>query len=342
MQRLGRLSSEPIVQSLAKEDPELEFLCPFLKALYLLEVDDCRSFDAAAALRTCWFIDDSMIFREKEWKPGEIVEGREIVKHSTLVFAGGESFLLGFDSVAEFLFCSRDRDLIVASTAAKLLRRKSEADAFANPRHLCLWLESKSERPIGYPEGEDEPLCLISHRLTSINEIAVHGPTMSCGYHETTIDDFGDGWETFSRPEELCWLHALNAELAGGLGIGSASQAQNNRPSHSHPNHPSWLSEVIDIEATWLDAEQLQESYSCGRRIRIKDAPIRLALGCGEDWTPKTYAEEEESCDPCGKRYPLVHPPILNIEIHPDAGSFPDAVEKLRPYLLRLAEIAEL
>ncbi len=337
----GRLSSEPTLQTLAAEDPKLEFLCPLAKALYLLEINECKSRDALSALESIWLIDDSLIFKGEGWEVDDNVEGREIVTHSIGVMASGKKIRLEFTSEADLLFCSDEyKNLITADTAAALIRDKSEIDAFENPGHLITWLASKTEAPIGYPEGEDEPLCGISHRLTSINGIDVNGPSMNCGYHETTVDGISDEWESHSRPEELCWLHALDAELADQLGIGATSPHKQDRSSSRHENHPIWLAEGIDNEAAWLDAERLQKSYSAGCRLRIKEAPIRLALGCGEDWTPKTQTEEEESCDPSTRVYPLVHPPILSIDINPDSERLPDEAERLHPYLLKLAEIA--
>jgi hypothetical protein len=337
----GQLSSELTLQTLAAEDPKLEFLCPLAKALYLLEINQCKSRDAILALESIWLIDDSLIFKGERWAADDNVEGREIVAHSIGVMASGEMIRLEFVSEADLLFCSDEyKNLITADTVAAFLRDKSEIDAFANPGHLITWLASKTEAPIGYPEGEDEPLCGISHHLASINGIDVNGPTMNCGYHETTVDGISDEWEWHSRPEKLCWLHALDAELADQLGIGATSPYKQGRSSSRHENHPIWLAEGIDIEAAWLDAEQLQKSYSTGCRLRIKEAPIRLALGCGEDWTPKTQTEEEESCDPSQRVYPLVHPPILSIDISPDSQSLPDEAGRLHPYLLKLAEIA--
>lgn len=91
--------------------------------------------------------------------------------------------------------------------------RKSEANAFADPSLLVTWLANKTEKPIGYPEGEDEPLCHISHRLTTINGIEVHGPTMHCGYHETTIEGLSDDWSKYEDLEELSWITALTPSL---------------------------------------------------------------------------------------------------------------------------------
>ena len=334
-------SGDPKLEKLATEVPKLDFLCPLAKALYLLEINECRSSDAASALESCWMIDDSLIFRDKDWQPDDNIEGREIVRHSIEVIAAGEKICLGFTSEADLLFCSDEyKSLITAGTLAAFLNDRSEPDAFATPGHLITWLASSMGAPIAYPEGEDEPLCGISHRLTSINGIEVNGPTMNCGYHETTVDDFSDEWEGHLRPEELCWLHALDAELAEKLGIGATSQQKKVQSSSRQSNHPTWLTEDIDIETTWLDAEQLQKSYSAGCRIRIKEAPIRLALGCGEDWTPEIQTEEEASCDPSGRFYPLAHPPILSIDIDPDSERIPDDFERLRPYLLELAKIA--
>jgi len=336
-----QLSADPELQKLAKEDPKLDFLCPLAKALYLLEINECRSSDVVSALESCWIIDDSLILRDKDWQPDDNIEGREIVKHSIEVIAAGEKICLGFTSEADLLFCSDEyKSLITAGTVAAFLNGRSEPDAFTSPDHLITWLASKVEAPIAYPEGEDEPLCGISHRLTSINEIEVNGPTMNCGYHETTVDDFSDEWEGHARAEELCWLHALDAELAGKLGIGTASQQKRGQCSSSQANHPTWLTEDIDIETTWLNAEQLQKSYSAGCRIRIKEAPVHLALGCGKDWTPKTQTEEEALCSTADRHYPLTHPPILSIDIDPDSELFPDEIKTLRPYLLQLAEIA--
>jgi len=311
------------------------------KALYLLEISECKPRDAIFALESIWIVDNSLIFNDDGWEVGDNVEGLEIVAHSIGVMASGKKIRLEFTSEADLLFCSDEyKNLITADTVAALLRDKSEIDTFANPGHLITWLASKAEAPIGHPEGEDDPLCGISHRLASINGIDVNGPTMNCGYYETTVDDISDEWKRHSRPDELCWIHALNAELADQLGIGPTSPDKQGRSSSRHENHPIWLAEGIDIEAAWLDAEQLQKSYSTGCRLRIKEAPIRLALGCGEDWTPKTQTEEEESCDPSKRVYPLVHPPILSIDINPDSERLPDEAERLHPYLLKLAEIA--
>lgn len=337
----GRIHRHPIVQSLGEKDPDLNFLCPLARALLLLENNNCTPHDALSALETCWLIDDSLIFKEKGWQPYDNVEGKEFVRYTIQAFAAGRCFELGFDSEAALLFCSDEyKSLITADTAASLLTRKSEANAFADPNLLLTWLASKTKKPIGYPEGEDEPLCGISHRLTTINGIEVHGPTMHCGYHETTIEGLSDDWSEYEDLEELSWITALTPELARKIGIGLAQGSDVSTSLPLATKHPSWLSGEIDVNSTWLTAEQLQEGYSRGRRVRVEDAPIRLALGCGQDWTPTTDREDEEACDPEGVDYPLAHPPVLTFDINPASESFTDAFEEYRPYLLRLAEIA--
>lgn len=337
----GRIHRHPTVQSLGEKDPELSFLCPLARALLLLESNNCTPHDALSALETCWLIDDSLIFKEKGWQPYDNVEGKEFVRYTIQAFAAGRCFELGFDSEATLHFCSDEyKCLIVADTAAHLLTRKSEANAFTEPKLLLTWLASKTQKPIGYPEGEDEPLCGISHRLTTINGIKVNGPTMHCGGHETWLEGVSNDWSEYEDLEELSWITALTPELAKKIGIGSAQDSSVCASFPPAAKQPFWLSSEIDVNSTWLTAEQLQEGYSRGRRVRVEDAPIRLALGCGEEWTPTTDREDEEACDTEGVDYPLAHPPVLTFDINPASERFTDAIEEYRPYLLTLADIA--
>lgn len=99
----GRIHRHPTVQSLGEKDPELSFLCPLARALLLLESNNCTPHNALSALETCWLIDDSLIFKEKDWQPYDNVEGKEFVRYAIQAFAAGRYFELGFDSEATLL-----------------------------------------------------------------------------------------------------------------------------------------------------------------------------------------------------------------------------------------------
>ena len=100
------------------------------------------------------------------------------------------------------------------------------------------------------------------------------------------------------------------------------------------------LRKIIDIEAPWLGAQQPQQSFSTGCRIRIKEAPVHFALGCGEDWTLITLTEEQALCATSERHYHVTHHPILSNDIDPDLELFPDEIKTLPPYLLELVEAA--
>lgn len=333
-----------LIKKLAQQDPDLEFLCPLSRALYLLKDNSCRPHEARDALHNCWLIDESAIRKEDTWEQGDNIEAREAVEHSIQAHLGGEIFTIGFSSEADFLFCSEEyKQLFTCANLLEIFSKPCFVDAFNNPARIADLFASRLEHPIGRPEGEDEPLCGINHQLTSINGYTVEGPRMYNGYHDVEIEDFSASWDGHLKPECLNWLHAVNEQLAIRLGLSKSTTPESNKDLESVKpfSRPSWLREDIDIESAWIDSETLCESYLRGDRLREPNAPYFFALGSGEDWSPTISSEDEEGGDTPTNSFPLTHPPVLRIEISPESKTFPGLVERLRPYLLRLAEIAD-
>jgi len=126
------------------------------------------------------------------------------------------------------------------------------------------------------------------------------------------------------------------------LGLSTASAAPGSPESNTPPPYPSWVAQDDDAEACWLTADQLQESYALGRRLRIGECPIRLELGCGLDWDPRHDSEQfpEEELEAGVVAFPDGHRPLISIALDPEAGSAPDELRRLRSYLEKLAEAA--
>ena len=337
-------SEGDLVANLAQQDPDLDFLCPLSRALYLLNENSCRPYEARDALDNCWLIDESAIHKKDKWEQGDNVEAREAVEHSIQVHLGGEIFTIGFSSEAYLHFCSDEyKQLFTFANLLKILSKPCFIDALNNPARLADLIASRVEPPAGRPEEEDEPLCVINHQLVSINGYAVEGPRMYNGSHDVEIEDFSASWDKHLKPECLNWLHAVNERLAIRLGLSKSTTDESKKEVESTKpfSKPSWLREDIDIERSWIDAETLSESYSRGKRFRTRNAPYFLALGSGEDWFPAISSEDEETGDMSTNGFPSTHPPILKIEIFPESKEFPDVVERLRHCLLQLAEIAD-
>ena len=334
---------EDLIMKLAQQDPELDFLCPLSRALYLLKNNSCEQHEAKDALQNCWLIDESDIHKEDTWEQGDNIEAKEVVEHSIQAHLGGEIYMIRFLSEADLLFCSDEyRHLLTEVNLLDILTKPHLADAFNNPARLSALIASHVKPPIGRPEGEDEPLCEISHQLVSINGYAVEGPKMYSGYHHVEIEDFNTLWDKHLRPDYLNWLHALNEQLAIKLGLNKSTTTESNKGFKTTKPSPKpyWLRDDIDVEGSWIDSETISKSYSCGQRLCAHNAPYFIALGSGEDWFPAIYSEDEEIANTSTNDFPLTHPPMLKIEIFPKSKEFPEAFERLRPYLLRLAEIA--
>lgn len=339
----GQASKGDLVTNLAQQDPDLNFFCPLSLAFYLLNENSCTPYEASDALESCWLIDESAIHKEDTWEQGDNIEATEVVEHSIQAHLGGNIFTIGFLSEANLLFCpDQHKQLFTYDKLFTIFSKPCFSEALNNPARLADLIASRVKPPIGLPEGEDEPLCGINHQLVSINGSTVEGPKMYNGYHDVEIEDFSTSWDGHLKPECLNWLHAVNEQLAIKLGLSKSTTTDSKKnPESTKPfSWPSWLREDLDIESAWIDAETLSESYSRGNRLRDPKAPYYLALGSGEEWFPGICDEDEEICDASTIRFPSSHPPILKIEISPESKKFPVAVERLRPYLLQLAEIA--
>lgn len=339
------ISTHPLVSALAERDPLLHFLCPLARALVRLESGSCDATEAEAALATCWLVDDSAIHRPEDWQPGDNLEVVETVEHQIDAAFQGHPIALTFHSEADLLYCSEEfKSHITAATAADLLAEQGDLQALATPEALFGWLAGHVSDPVARPEGEDEPLCGIRYQLRAIGGLVVDGPVLVNGYHEVSLEELNEDYQQRPDSEAFCWLHALDAVQAQQLGLASAQPSAYGGvdDGESLPAYPAWVPLDADLEECWINAEQLQESYAQGRRLRTGTSPIRLELGSGLDWDPRHDSEPfpDEEMEEGSLIFPDGHRPLLVIPIDPDGGDQPENLVGIYPYLVRLAELA--
>lgn len=288
-------------------------------------------------------MDDSAINRPEDWEAGDNLEVVETVEHRINAVFQGVMISLTFRSEADLLYCSEEyKDHIIAATAADLLIQKDGLALLKTPNALVDWLIKQAGDPVGEPEGEDEPLCSIRYQLVGIGSVDVAGPALVNGYHEISLEDLNEGYQQRPDDEVFCWLHALTSSQAELLGIATASAAPGSPESDTPPPYPSWVSQDDDEEGCWLTADQLQESYALGRRLRNGERPIHLELGCGLDWDPRHDSEQfpDEEIDKGSLVFPDGHRPLLFIALDQEVNVVSNEMERLSPYLVKLAAVA--
>lgn len=336
------IASHPYVTTLGEQDPELRFLCPLARALVLLDRGDCDAVAAEAALATCWLVDDSAINRPEDWEPGDNLEVVERVEHRMNADFQGLTIPLTFCSEADLLYCSEEyKDHVTAATTAELLAEQGDLSLIYSTDALAEWVMEQAGDPAGQPEGEDEPLCSIRYKLVRIAGLEVDGPILENGYHEVSLENLNEEYQQRPDDKAFCWLHTLDASQAERLGLVSSGSTADSDEGNT-TLYPAWVSPGSDAEACWITAEQLQESYAQGRRLRQGDNPLHLELGCGLDWDPRHDSEQfpDEDLEEGSMVYPDGHRPLLSIALDAEAGAVPDELKRLSPYLLKLAETA--
>ena len=330
------------VEELALEDPELRFLSPLLRALYKLTQLSCQPEDAIRALETCWILDDSAVRKPDDWQPWDNVEAVECVEHTIKSRFRGKTIELVLHSEADLLFCSEEyKSLITAASVADLLLDTSDIKTLLLPKELEHWLQQKVEPPLGQAEGEDEPLCVITHQLVSVGGIRVDGPKLIDGYHEISVENCKDNWPQHSKRKAFCWLQALSFLQADQLGIATPDITPGAAESEAETAEPSWGPGMVIPKSAWINANKLQKSYSRGKRLRSSGHPLRLALGCGESWDPRSSCDEDlENETDQSAIFSADHPPVITIDIRANADEKQDVITNLFPYLKQLATLA--
>lgn len=248
-----------------------------------------------------------------------------------------------FLSEADLLYCSEEfKAHITAATAADLLAQQGDLAFLSTPVDLIVWLTEQAGDPVAQPEGEDEPLCTICYQLCGIGGFAVTGPMLVNGYHEITLEDLNENYQKRPDDQAFCWLHALDASQAEQLGVAAAETPIDSCARDTEPVYPSWVSSDADPETCWISAEQLQESYAQGRRLKQTEHSIRIELGCGLDWDPRHDSEQfpDEEIEEGSLVFPDGHRPLLSIALVQKVNAVPIEMERLMPYLVKLAAVA--
>ena len=157
------------------------------------------------------------------------------------------------------------------------------------------------------------------------------------------MEDLNEDYEQRPDDEAFCWLHALDASQAERLGIASSESTADSDEGDTPPPYPAWVSPEADAEACWITAEQLQESYARGRRLRQGGNAIRFELGCGLDWDPRHDSEQfpEEEVEQKSLVFPDGHRPLLQLSLAPDSEHGSKQLEEILRALSTLASIAK-
>lgn len=340
------LSNEEI-KRLAIESPNLDFLCPLARAIYLIESDRIQELDAKEALLSCALIDYTYSGYPDSEDQAIVTE---VVSHYIRKDFLGTEIELTFESIGEMTYYTGfwSEHLRTTWGTEWPLGQLDSPDQFITEIFRRLDKNAAYPHPSAYPTDNGDFLGSLSYELTEINGIQVHGPTY-------TYCNGEDDWESLSKQYkqrfpltrsdhegQMCWLHYLEPEQADRLGI-SRTNSGSDLPNKEYP---AWLPSDIEpsiLEATWISPDELQESYTKGTLQIPKSRTALLALGCGSEWSPDIEPEEGEEDDEEESASPFapLNPPLMEIEINRDDDALPQELSILKPYLLLLGKLTK-
>lgn len=338
-----------LVALLELEQPGLEFLCPLARAIYWVETNRQGRIDANEILGSLWVVDESEARGTGEY--GEYADVTEMVHHSMPVRCGATEVKLGFESSSKMVYHGEFWPKWVRCACVTDLSSDSSFD------HYCLieeWFAKFDEKtsdareqrsPQGYPTDSGEFIGTCRYTLTSINGIAVEGPTFSDTYHEQEWEglheNYPQHWDDDGDEEDssFCWLHYLSREQAEQIGIASKGE----EALGPDEDYPEWVSKklITQGEGLWIDSDQIQSSYSEGIVIVEPSMQAWLAVGCGPEWDPNNHPDDQVNPeDGEWEQYPGDAGPLLRIEISRDEEVLPPELAALLPYIEKLHSLS--
>ena len=345
-----KAGSNELIALLELEKPCLEFLCPMARAIYWMETNCEGRIDANEVLGSLWLVDDSEARGTGLY--GEYADVTETVHHLIPVRCGATEVKLSFESSSEMvhygeLWPEWVRCACVPDVTPDLI---SDHCRLIDQWFVKLDREASDTQvrrtPNGYPTDSGEFIGTCCYTLTSINGIAVEGPTYSDTYHEQKWEglheNYPQRWDDDGDEEGscFCWLHYLSREQAEQIGIA----AKGKEALGPDEDYPEWVPKTLitQWDGLWIDSDQIQSSYSEGTVIVKPSTEAWLAVGCGPEWDPNYHPDDQtDPKDGEWEQYPSNAGPVIRIEINRNARHLPSDLERLLPYIIKLYSLAQ-
>ena len=340
----------PVVALLELEQPDLGFLCPLARAIYLLESKRPQRVDAIEALDSCFLIDDSMSGNCLELSD-ESACVEEQVSHAIKQEFNQKEIALGFMSVGDMYFYQGfwDDYLRSAQGTAWPIGLLDEPAKF-NENAFAILDSDAATGPSAYPTDRGEFIGMLAYALASINDLAIEGPTLQDSKIEIDWENLSEQYtQRFPKKAscghkgQLCWLHYLDADQAATLGIAASGEDA----IGDNPDYPAWVPKGIgeeELEATWISPNDILESYSRGELSIPASTEAWFALGCGSDWYPgANLIEEDDSEDEASNSvgFKPMNRPLITVNVRRGQATLPSELLILKPYLIQLVQLLE-
>lgn len=341
----------PVVALLELEQPDLGFLCPLARAIYLLESKRPQRVDAIEALDSCFLIDDSMSGNCLELSD-EYACIEEQVSHAIKQEFNQKEIVLGFMSVGDMMFYQGFwNDYLRSAQGTAWPIGLLDEPAKFNEKAFAVLDSDAATSPSAYPTDSGEFLGTLAYTLTSINDLAIAGPTLQDSKIESDWENLSEEYEQrypdiarWDDEGQLCWLHYLDADQAATLGIAASSEDA----IGDNPDYPAWVPKGVskeELEATWISPDDLQESYSVGELSVQRSTEAWFALGCGSDWYPGANLIEEDDSEDEATNSVVFEPmsrPLITVNVRRGQAALPSELLILKPYLIQLVQLLEM
>lgn len=347
----GSSGDHALIKLLELGKPDLNFLCPLAKAIYLVETNRAKHVDPLIALANCLAVDYTL-----SGYPGSDDHDPvyEEVTHFIETKFGGKKISLGFESSGSMIhFTSFWSEYLRVQLGTKwpleLLEQPAE---FIEELFNKFKSGIKNATPKAYPTNNGEFLGFISYRLRTINGINIDGPEYDYNEGEDAWDGLSDEFSqrfpgTRSDCDgKMCWLHYIDSETALQLGI----SAEGDNAIGNNPDYPAWVGKRVSkkqLDATWISPDDLQVSYSKGELLIHESNEACFLIGFGADWDPsllskegeeEEFDEDEDEASDQSILNPLTEP-LIEIAIDRGSKELPNQLSILKPYLIKFSKM---
>lgn len=342
----AEVRNNPLVTLLELEMPELEFLCPLARAIYLIETKRPERINAREVLNSCFLIDDSLSGSCLELSD-DYACIEEQVSHVIFRKFNHKEIALGFTSSGDMMYCQGFWDDYLRSKSGTQWPLVLLDEPLRFNEEIFRSLDSEANTgPSAYPTDRGEFIGTVTYSLTSINGVGIEGPTLQDSKIESSWDNLSEAYNqrypeqaNSDREGQMCWLHYLDAPQADMLGI-SASEGN---AIGENSDYPGWVPKTTsdeELEATWISPDEMQESYSGGEMSVEESTEAWFALGCGADWYPGADLIDEDDSDDEASVSKIFDPmvrPLITANIARGKSSLPNEILVIKPYLVQLA-----
>ena len=335
-------SKNALVRFLELEDPELKFLCPLAKAIYLIETGRQSHVSNTEALETLWCVDDSRSGRlgDDDCDDQDKVIVEEFVEHSMHQSLCDKKIVLGFRSTGTMYYENRFwRDYLrTAKLRGQDLLLLENFTGFLTSCLESLSATNKAIAPRCYPTEKDEFIGQVDYQLATINGASIDGPSLLDQKHHIEWSILAEDY--VQQDGMFCWLHYLDKRQAELLGLAEKSDYSSHLKISEYPGWIPQTTSERDLEEAWVGSAELTESYLKGNLIASQSEQGWIAVGSGSYWLPEM---QEGDRDANGLEEKLIydryHPPLLEISLRKSQRKPPKEFAPLIPYLIKLVKL---